>query len=170
MDPGQGAENTGILHIGDAASLTTQVGMLAGSTLRMQINGIVAGTGYDQVAVDYGVFSLAETGSGVTLDLLVGSGFAYDESTTMTLVAIATGASFSGSFVDLQGNRLTQGDELYLGDASGLEWYAKISYTGVNGSVLLYDFATIPVPEPATAGLIILGLGALLAVRSGRQR
>lgn len=159
LDPGVGTGHTGILHFtgSDPSVTASEALMMEGSTLRMQLNGLVAGTNYDQLSIDSGRFSLTTTGDGVTLSL--SANYFYSESDVVTLINIAdSGALFTGTFAGL-----AEGDLVEIGLPGGGSGFAQISYFGGSGNdVILHHFA---IPEPGTWVLMTISLAGLFLFR-----
>ncbi|OPZ31036.1 MAG: Autotransporter-associated beta strand repeat protein [Lentisphaerae bacterium ADurb.BinA184] len=125
---------------------------------RVEVNGLTAGTEYDQLVV---------TGGGVSLDgelqLAFGPDFTVNPFDSLTLI-------------DVQGTGVTTGtfqhvDDAFVGAFSGRRW--RITYDGdaVSGAlsggndVLLYA-----IPEPGVLGLLSVGGLALGGRRAARRR
>jgi autotransporter-associated beta strand protein len=97
--------------------------MAAGSTLRMELNGAAAGTGYDQVVVN----SASTSGNAVVLagGLTLSLGFAPAANSKFWLINNATTLGTSGAFTGLP-----EGSTVSLGTVGGITFSGTISYAG----------------------------------------
>jgi hypothetical protein len=126
----------------------------AGSTLFARLNGLAAGTGYDQLVMN-GEVDLG----GAVLSALLGGGYSPAAGNELFVLTNDGIDPITGTFAGLP-----NGATVPLGDYS-----ASISYFGDVGSmavtggndVVLFNFT--PVPEPSTA----LTVAATLAVAAG---
>src|SRR5262249_3674358 len=133
------------------------------AAFQVQLNGITAGTNYDQLAiVNGGSISLADVGLAPTLG--------YTPATTDKLFIIdnqnATGG-LTGTF-----NNLADGTMFTIGSTSAWIYYTgdfgSGSLTGGNDVVISFAAA---VPEPASVlGVCFLALAAVEGWRRGRRR
>ena len=133
----------------------------SGSVLAARLNGNVAGTTYDQVAVT-GTGAITLTGSTLTLTGTY-SPLATD---VLTIVRNGPNTAVTGAFA----NPAVPGDPLGRLDLGG--YYGNISYFGSGGTisggndVVVYDL--VPVPEPGT--ILAVATAAGLAAAGPRRR
>lgn len=139
----------GTLGPGNSPGLLTINDNLAfgsGGVLMMQLEGTIAGTGYDQVILN-GAGSLAGTLS-LAWNLLSTA----SDGTILTLISNDGSDAFTGSFNYAEGATVT--------DNLGGSW--TLSYLGNGGN----DLILTAVPEPAAA--LLGGLGMLMLLRRRR--
>lgn len=139
-------------------TITGNTAMASGSALQIELNGRNPGTGYDQLVVN-GTVTL----NGPTLSAQLGFDPFPGSPDRFFIVANDAGDAITGTFAGL-----ADGATVSLG-AWGPYWesYATIGYFGdsLSGAttggndVVLYNLVLIP--EPAAAGLLLLGLAAL---------
>jgi autotransporter-associated beta strand protein len=127
-----------------------------GGTLALELNGITAGTDYDQLSATGSVAFSANTP--LTLSL----GFdPVDGVDAFTIVSndLADSVNTAGGLFSFGGTPLAQGATF---TASGQAF--SISYTGGDGN----DVVLTAVPEPASIAMLLGGLGILGARRRSR--
>jgi autotransporter-associated beta strand protein len=148
LAPGATAGATGILNTGNI-NLGHSGGTLPdGSvTLAMQLNGLMAGTGYDQVNT-VGTVTLDDTITTLSLTL----GFTPTVGDAFTIINNDGTDAITGSFIGLaEGATFTV-------DTTQFE----ISYLGGTGNDVVL---TTVIPEPSSFALLTLGLLGLLVVQ-----
>ncbi len=133
-------------------TVTGDYDLQAGATLVLELAGLTAGAGYDQVDVD-GTVSL-----GGDLDLLLGFAPAIDD--IFTIIdndgADAVTDTFAG---------LAEGDEVSaLSDGRSYDF--RITYQGNDGN----DVVLRAVPEPGTLALLFIAMGLGLGVVRRRRQ
>ena len=149
--------NGGVLAFGTATGIRTVNGNLAvnaGGTLRVRLNGITAGTQYDQLRLTNAASTAALTGA---LDLIAAPGL-LSGSTFRILDISPSTAAVTGNFAGLPQNA-----EFY----EDSQWW-RISYTGGTGNdVVLTRITPTPwqtwqaiqfptaVNDPAVSGLLV---------------
>jgi autotransporter-associated beta strand protein len=152
--------NGGTLAPGGAPGRLTENGNLSfasGARLSLEINGTVAGTGYDQVALN-GTLTLGPT------SVLAGSSTGGFPNSTLFFPIDNDGSDpIVGTF-----NGLAQNSTFVLGSQA-----FRISYTGDSATNAFAgagnDLAVMAVPEPASMTLLAAGVGALVFWRRARR-
>lgn len=155
-------KSTGELAPGNSPGTTTVTGALtveSGAKVSMQLDGLVAGTQYDQIVVtNTGSVSLL---NGSILDITFGTGLTPAIDNQFVLIDNQSDALISGTFSSL----LISGSSVTL-DASNSFTYNdqkfQLSYTGIAGiDSKANDLVLTVVPEPSTWVMILGGIGML---------
>jgi hypothetical protein len=159
-----GSAGVGALTI-SAASATLN----ANSTLAIEIGGNSAGSGYDQL-------NLTNAGGALTLNAAANlaaalvNGYTPTASDVDYILTRADAGSFANGF-----NGLSEGSTVNLGAYTAqitylANWTGSQATSTVTGGndVALFNFQPVPVPEPASLGVLVLG-GASLLVRRRRR-
>jgi len=133
-------------------TVANAVTLAAGSTFAVELNGLVAGTEYDQLAVTGG-------SNGVTLDnaqLAVGLGYSPSVGDSFRIIDKQSTGAVTGTFLGLpEGGSVAVGGNVL-----------SISYLGGTGNDV--TLTVTAVPEPAAAGLLAIAATGLLAPRRRR--
>ena len=140
----------GILSPGASPGILTVGGDLtlaSGSTFTVELNGLTAGTGYDQLLMDGGTLNLDNP----TLNLSVLFGYDPQEDDVYTILTGFSSIAGAGQFAGLPDNAIVSAD----GESF------RINYTAT-------DVTLTVIPEPASLG--ILGAVALMALLRRRRR
>jgi autotransporter-associated beta strand protein len=152
----------GTIAPGNSTGILTSVGSLAlaiGSNLNMELNGNVAGTGYDQLRVNGGV---TLNGGNLVANFIGGAYSAGD----LLFLLLNDGTDAIGGTGIFSG--LAQ--DAFVVNYGGYDW--KISYNAdsvsntFTGAANGNDIALMAVPEASTA--LLGGIGALLLLRRRR--
>jgi hypothetical protein len=143
MAPGNGGNNTGIL------TTTGLVTLLPNSNLLVDINGTVAGSGYDQINSNpSGISGITITDS--NLEVTVGTALSVGQ--TFTILIKNSAGAITGTFAGIPEGGIVAGSN---GDVF------SVSYTGGDGNDIVLTVTAAPVPEPSTwmgGALAIAGL------------
>lgn len=132
-------------------------GFDVGSTFAIELNGITAATGYDQLVIGLAGEMQIAPGSNLSLAL----NYPAELGAEFTIVDNFGISGISGAF----GNLLDQGniDAVFNGGT----WSFQADYTGGDGNDL--TLTVVAVPEPTTALTIMGGIGMLALLRRGRR-
>jgi|GEM_PF-961658 len=142
-------------HSPGTLNVTGNLSLLSTSTLLFELGGISQGDDYDFLSVS------GNAALGGSLQITVISGFGATLNSTQTF-SILSSSVLSGAFTNV-----ASGQRLYSSDGVGsfLVNYGAGSAFGTN-NVVLTNF--VPVPEPATYALLVLGL-IVVAVAAHRR-
>ncbi len=131
----------------------------AGATFAFDLNGTVAGTGYDQIEV---VDTFALSGL-VNLELGLGFQPAFADPFTLVLNSGLGAIGGGGRFV-YKGNVLENSEQFTVADG-GFEQIFEIRYDGSSGN----DVVLTAVPEPGTTVLLVAGIALCARRRRGEN-
>ncbi len=133
------------------------VGLRTGGSLKVEINGIAVGTGYDQLNVTGAVTLNAGGGSGATLNVI--PGFAAPIGQVFTIIK-GSGSAVSGTF-----NGLAEGSTFSAGGQA-----FRINYNvGATRDVTLTAVVVTATP-PTVVGIPVINGGAAFTAFAGVQR
>ncbi len=159
--PGPGV---GILNAGSVA-------FASGGDFKLDLNGAVAGTGYDQLSVTGTVNLNSDAGLGADLFLTLGAGFTPAPFQTFTVVAndgLFDGVT--GVFATINGGAFGPGGTFTLTNNMG-SFDFQIFYSGEDGATTGgNDVVLQAVPEPGVAAMLAAGLAPLSGFRRNRRR
>ncbi|MHA3772859.1 autotransporter-associated beta strand repeat-containing protein [Verrucomicrobiota bacterium sgz303538] len=137
------------------------------STLHIELDGLAAGTGYDQLRMTSTTGSVS-LGSNVTLSLSLGF---TPNTTTDTFYYILTRADNGTSYGNLFAG-LAEGASIDLGNGVIGKLTYKANWTGntATSSFTGGNDIAIAIPEPGTVTTLVGGIGALLGLGRFRRR
>ena len=164
-------ESTGTLAPGNSPGTTTVTGILTvnnGAKVAMQLDGLAAGTEYDQIVVTSSGSVVLQTDS--ILDLYFKDGLSLSLNDQFVLIDNQSDAIISGSFSSV----LISGSSVAV-DANNIFTYNdqkfQLSYTGIaNADNKTNDLVLTVVPEPSTWAMIVGGMGMLTFCNRLRRR
>jgi hypothetical protein len=179
LSPGGSAGSPGIMTIWGSLDMGSTINTLA-ATLSMDLNGPVAGTGYDQVvsvsqnAAAANTLKLGIAGTTTPANLALSLGYAPSASDVFWLInstnTLGTANTTTGAFAGLP-----QGATVTLGIFGGDTYTGTISYSGnfdtgaFFGSGAGFNDVVIYNVVPAPGSIALLALGGMLAMRRKRR-
>lgn len=141
----------------------------SGSTLEMQLNGLTAGTNYDQYATNG--LTLNMTGSVSNVSLLATLGFDPTVGDSFTLVDNTSASAVTG-LLKMGSTTLTEGSTFDLTNPGTTKAFRfQLSYVGSTGvGSTGNDVVATVIPEPSAFTMLAMGIASFVACRRRRRR
>ncbi len=175
LAPGASAGTTGIMTVWGSLNMAPTSGVAA--NLTMDLNGPVAGLGYDQIVSvlqNATASNTVQLGTTVPANLFISLGYAPSSSDVFWLInstnTVGTGNTTTGAFAGM-----ADGSTITLGTFGGNTYTGTISYSGnfdtgaFSGSGAGFKDVVIDNGVAAPGSMALIALGGMFAIRRKRR-